>query len=715
MIPGFAASIIAAQLKADASDGASNSGQVAVESSQTVSIESNKQARAILDKFQELLVCLRHGTEAVIYPKSFCDCFRFPDGSHILPDVQQDALEFFHILCDHLDNALKGGPDERLLSRFFGGRSATQLICKGCPHRYERFEHFFTLQLTVFGNRSNSLLGSLQEFVAGELLEGDNQYFCSQCNKKVDTVKRTVLAELPDTIILGLKRFDFNYDTMQRIKLNVEVPFEHDLDMYPFCRENFGETPENSEPINQREPGYYQYSLAGIVVHAGMADSGHYFSVIRDPERLDVWLRFNDDVVTPIQNFNVDQFFGGQSHGKFAHVNAYILVYNRKAPVFIHPLEQIAAIENSVELVQHAQKLSMHSLFVDSVRKRHIWQCLNHVIKQAFSSSDEHHKENLYLDLVMKLCTNLQSDSINGVQQFLQPLEVSLQNLRKCSSILEHLLSEFQDEDAIRAHFFKPVCDVEPKQRPILPPFWTQLMNCVVNFFCSSNISQFSPIELEMFRKLISIICVFYGNLAYSLFMLLSCGSDAEPAVVQIAVAVQMALHEALQIGLDRIFSLQFFLNPHLSDESELLSLTRTLISCAHVAHLSENNPKLRSKRRAHLRKFVTETRHYACWNCLKLLQSILFEQRIATPQLAFDGLFETLRSCLQALLGTDFLIKYLYTPVAAVDIQQEIPRMFYSVVLRIMPMVNPSCLYVMNFSINIFLSSDFFRSGIDA
>ena len=99
------------------------------------------------------------------------------------------------------------------------------------------------MQLAVFSNRANSVLGALQEFVAGELLEGDNQYFCSECNKKVDTVKRTVLADLPDTIILGLKRFDFNYDTMQRVKLNVEVPFSHDLDMSPFCRENLGETP----------------------------------------------------------------------------------------------------------------------------------------------------------------------------------------------------------------------------------------------------------------------------------------------------------------------------------------------------------------------------------------------------------------------------------------------------------------------------------------
>lgn len=186
MLPGFAACVISAESRCTNE-----------EKSKSVADTSNSTACLVLKKFQELMVHLRHGTSAVVFPNFFCESFRFPDGSCILPEVQQDALEYFHILCDHLDNALKGGTDEKLLSHFFGGRSATQLICKGCPHRYERFEHFFTLQLAVSSNRPNSVVRALQDFVAGELLEGDNQYFCSICNKKVDTVKRTVLAELP--------------------------------------------------------------------------------------------------------------------------------------------------------------------------------------------------------------------------------------------------------------------------------------------------------------------------------------------------------------------------------------------------------------------------------------------------------------------------------------------------------------------------------------
>jgi ubiquitin C-terminal hydrolase len=113
MIPGFAASVISAQVKIDAA-----------------TAESNTPARCILEEFQDLMINLRHGSDPVVHPKTFCDSFRFPDGSCILPDVQQDALEYFHILCDHLDNALKGSHDEKLLSRFFGGRSAHSCYVK---------------------------------------------------------------------------------------------------------------------------------------------------------------------------------------------------------------------------------------------------------------------------------------------------------------------------------------------------------------------------------------------------------------------------------------------------------------------------------------------------------------------------------------------------------------------------------------------------------
>ena len=56
------------------------------------------------------------------------------------------------------------------------------MICKECPHRYEREQIFLALNLTV---KSHNLVDSLEQFVKGELLEGDNAYFCEECGVKV--------------------------------------------------------------------------------------------------------------------------------------------------------------------------------------------------------------------------------------------------------------------------------------------------------------------------------------------------------------------------------------------------------------------------------------------------------------------------------------------------------------------------------------------------
>ena len=49
-------------------------------------------------------------------------------------------------------------------------------------HRYEREEAFHSLQVTVKNCR---LEDSLEQFVNGEILEGDNAYFCEKCSVRV--------------------------------------------------------------------------------------------------------------------------------------------------------------------------------------------------------------------------------------------------------------------------------------------------------------------------------------------------------------------------------------------------------------------------------------------------------------------------------------------------------------------------------------------------
>jgi len=63
---------------------------------------------------------------------------------------------------------------------------------------------------------------ALDGFVQAETLDGNNQYFCETCNKKCDAQKGLKFSHFPYILTLHLKRFDFDYNTMHRIKLNDE-------------------------------------------------------------------------------------------------------------------------------------------------------------------------------------------------------------------------------------------------------------------------------------------------------------------------------------------------------------------------------------------------------------------------------------------------------------------------------------------------------------
>ena len=78
----------------------------------------------------------------------------------------------------------KTGKDE-IFKKKFQGIYSDQKICKDCPHRYEREEAFFALNLTV---KNATLQDSLDQFVKGELLEGDNAYYCEKCGEKVSRI-----------------------------------------------------------------------------------------------------------------------------------------------------------------------------------------------------------------------------------------------------------------------------------------------------------------------------------------------------------------------------------------------------------------------------------------------------------------------------------------------------------------------------------------------
>jgi hypothetical protein len=303
-------------------------------------------------------------------PKGFCHAFKDYDGNPTNVFEQMDADEFFNMFMDRLEGLIKGTKQENVIKQHFGGVLSNEFICKGCPHYSEREESFINVNLQV--KNKKSILQSLSSFVEGEMLEGDNAYQCNECNKKVNTLKRACLKRLPNNLIMVLKRFEFDYDIMAKVKVNDYCEFPTKLNMEPYTQQglrkaeklktsaNSQQNAANQEDTQQQTSekeypqSYFEYKLVGIVIHLGVADSGHYYSLIQDRELPDVsddrkWYEFNDTIVKHFDAKDIpNEAYGGEEKWRYYQVtdntpsiisslkekirNAYLLFYERIEP-----------------------------------------------------------------------------------------------------------------------------------------------------------------------------------------------------------------------------------------------------------------------------------------------------------------------------------------------------------------------------------------------
>ncbi|KAI8809063.1 hypothetical protein BJ742DRAFT_771514 [Cladochytrium replicatum] len=309
----------------------------------------------LLYQLQVLLSYLQESEKKAFDTSAFCHACVDYEGNPTNVTVQMDVDEYFNLLFDRLENMMKGTPQmdtnvfqATVFRDHFGGQLLQQIKSKDCEHVSEREESFFAIQCEV--KNKKGVEESLQLYVEGEMLDGDNKYYCATCAKHVDAVKRACIKSLPPTLIVHLKRFDFDMEAMRRVKINDYFEFPTHINMEPFTQEYLRSREHNqNDTIMSPTPGAL-YELSGILVHAGTADSGHYYSFIRERVPRDGnngerrWFHFNDSTVEQFEPRNIPELaFGGfdkvsnwddhqQKHVQRSvpkTYSAYMLLYDR--------------------------------------------------------------------------------------------------------------------------------------------------------------------------------------------------------------------------------------------------------------------------------------------------------------------------------------------------------------------------------------------------
>ncbi|KAJ5674990.1 uncharacterized protein N7477_004924 [Penicillium maclennaniae] len=284
-------------------------------------------SQSLLKETQKLFAMMQDTFTKHTDPTDFVEQIKTYDNEAIDVTIQMDVDEFYNLLFDRWEAQIVDPQEKKNFRSFYGGQLVQQIKSQECPHISEREEPFSAIQCDIKGKAS--LEESLQAYVEGEIMQGENKYSCTGCNRHVDAVKRACLKHVPDNLIFHLKRFDFDMVSLTRSKINDEFQFPDRIDMTPYKVEQL------SDPEAHIEPDMFE--LVGVLIHTGTAESGHYYSYTRERPASGTstsWVEFNDSDVSSFDAATIaDQCFGGPSGTMGGHMqkvwNAYMLFYQR--------------------------------------------------------------------------------------------------------------------------------------------------------------------------------------------------------------------------------------------------------------------------------------------------------------------------------------------------------------------------------------------------
>lgn len=297
---------------------------------------------------------------------------------------QHDIQELCRVMFDALEKTWQNTEQADLINQLYQGRMKDCVQCLQCAWESSKTVAYQDIPLAVKpfgeGRAYSTVEESLRAFCSHELLDGNNQWFCEKCNTKVDAHKSLKFITFPYLLTMHLMRFDFDYNTLRRIKLNHRISFPEVLNLNDFivkteststdcvtgqsleqetandtntfsanCESACSSSSTNNDcaamdsseselPARDQDSypkGPYEYELFSIMVHSGNASGGHYYAYIKSFER-DQWFSFNDQNVSAITYDDIKKTYGGSSsvHGHYSSsfassTNAYMLMYRR--------------------------------------------------------------------------------------------------------------------------------------------------------------------------------------------------------------------------------------------------------------------------------------------------------------------------------------------------------------------------------------------------
>jgi ubiquitin carboxyl-terminal hydrolase 7 len=128
--------------------------------------------------------------------------------------VQHDVQECMTVLFDFLASQCLDSDLGHFIARGIMGEASNELKCCNCGNIRRRPENYRDLQLQVRGE--TSVLGSIKTYLKEEFIDGVECHSSTCSGSRYQHSSRVAIERLPDVLFVQLRRFDINYETMQR-------------------------------------------------------------------------------------------------------------------------------------------------------------------------------------------------------------------------------------------------------------------------------------------------------------------------------------------------------------------------------------------------------------------------------------------------------------------------------------------------------------------
>jgi ubiquitin C-terminal hydrolase len=146
-------------------------------------------------------------------------------------------------------------------------------------------EQFNIINLAITdadGNVFESLQQCFDNYVKGEVLDGENQWYNEDLKCKMDVQKIIRYWSMPQILVIDLKRYN---ERNQKTRSLISFPLDNwDLSAY----------------ILSQDAGAYVYDLYAACNHSGIVFGGHYTSMIRNANGS--WYEFDDGIVNKVDS-----------------------------------------------------------------------------------------------------------------------------------------------------------------------------------------------------------------------------------------------------------------------------------------------------------------------------------------------------------------------------------------------------------------------------